>query len=217
MEDNIIIAKRICECRKLLGMTQEELGKRLGLNKSTIQRYENAKIDKIKKPVIVEMANILGVSYEYLSGKTDNPDVKKQDLSALGLSPAIVKKFPMLKKISAGKPVMSEDGYEAFIEASGTIDADFCFVAKGDSMINARIFDGDVVFIKEQEFVNDGEIAAVLVGDEVELKRFYYNEDEKKVILQPENPLHKAKIYVDGELQKIQILGRAVAFMSLVR
>ena len=75
------------------------------------------------------------------------------------------------------------EGYETFVETSADINADFCLTAKGDSMINARIFDGDIVFIKAQPQVENGEIAAVIVNDEATLKRVYLKSDRARPLL----------------------------------
>ena len=68
------------------------------------------------------------------------------------------------------------------------VKCDYCVRAKGDSMINARIHNGDIVFIRKQEMVDNGEIAAVLIDNEVTLKRFYYYPESNKLVLQAENP-----------------------------
>ena len=79
--DKQLIAKRIRECREERNFTQEQLGEHLGLNKSTIQRYESAKIDKIKLPILQSIANILKVNPDYLSGVTDEPVTVKEQLT----------------------------------------------------------------------------------------------------------------------------------------
>ena len=94
------------------------------------------------------------------------------------------------------------------------INADFCLTAKGDSMINARIQDGDIVFIKEMPMVDNGEIAAVIIDDEATLKRVYYYPEKNKLVLQAENPKYEPWVYVNEELNEIRILGKAVYFMS---
>lgn len=86
---------------------------------------------------------------------------------------------------------------------------------KGDSMINAHIFDGDVVYIREQPNVENGEIAAVLIGDEATLKRVY--KYPSKVVLRPENPLYNDITYAEEEMNDVRILGKAVAHLSAVR
>jgi repressor LexA len=92
-----------------------------------------------------------------------------------------------------------------------SIRANFCLTARGDSMVNAHIYDGDIVYIRDQQSVTNGEIAAVIVNDEVTLKRLFYYREKNQVILQPENPLYEPLIYSDEELNHIRIIGKAVA------
>lgn len=81
-------------------------------------------------------------------------------------------------------------------------------------MINACIKDGDIVFIRSLPEVNNGEIAAVAIGDTATLKRVYYNLEKNQVTLQAENPAYPPLTYVGDELKEIRILGKAVAFQS---
>jgi len=104
--------------------------------------------------------------------------------------------------------------FESYVEAGANIRADFCLRVKGDSMINARICDGDIVFIRKQPDVNDGEIAAVLIDNEATLKRVYKKKGE--IILVAENPAYKPLVYKGEELNEIRILGKAIAFQSNV-
>lgn len=120
----------------------------------------------------------------------------------------------MLGKIACGEPIFADEEHELYIDASDDIKADFCLTAKGDSMIGARIFDGDVVFIKEQPIVENGQIAAVIIGDEVTLKRWYYYQKQMKLVLQAENPKYEPLVYVNDELNNIRCLGRVISFMS---
>ena len=83
-------------------------------------------------------------------------------------------------------------------------------------MIGARIFDGDIVFIRSQSFVDNGEIAAVIINDEATLKRVYFYPEEEKLVLSPENPKYAPLVYVKRELEGIKIIGKAVAFQSTV-
>ncbi len=84
-------------------------------------------------------------------------------------------------------------------------------------MINARILDGDIVFIRQQPVVNDGEIAAVVIDDTATLKRVYYDREQNTIQLVAENPAYRPLIYQNDMLNEIQILGKAVAFQSDVR
>ena len=126
-----------------------------------------------------------------------------------------VKKFPMLGEIACGSPITANQEYETFVEATDSINADFCVAAKGDSMINARIFDGDIVFIKEQPTVNNGEIAAVVIDNDVTLKRVYIYDN--RLELRPENPTYPVLNFEGEQLDDIRILGKAVAFQSYIR
>ena len=112
------------------------------------------------------------------------------------------------------KQLFVNEDRESYTMAGTNIDADFCLKAKGDSMINARIFDGDIVFIKETELVNNGEIAAVIIDDEVLLKRYFYYPKENLLILQSENPKYQPKKYINEQLDHIRIVGKAIAFQS---
>ena len=102
--------------------------------------------------------------------------------------------------------------------AGTNIKADFCLKASGDSMINARILDGDIVFIRKQEIVDNGEIAAVVVNSDSEatLKRVFYYHDKDLLILKPENPAYEDLIFTGPELNEVHILGKAIAFQSNV-
>lgn len=241
---NIEIGKRIKQRREELGMTQEELGKELWLNKSTIQRYEAGKIAKIKLPVIHAMAKQLRVNPAWLALKTDemgefnwknewysdndyNKDVSElypsennDELPHIKLSdfpnikPIHLKRFPMLGSIACGEPIFADEDRESFVMADMDIGADFCLTAKGDSMINARIYDGDVVFIKQTDVVENGEIAAVIIEDEATLKRVYYDRENNILQLVAENPKYKPLVYRDEQLDTVHILGKAVYFMS---
>ena len=114
------------------------------------------------------------------------------------------KKFPMLGEIACGEPITANQEYETFVEANASLNADFCLTAKGDSMIMARIFDGDIVFIKEQSTVNNGEIAAVLIENDVTLKRVYLYEN--RLELRPENPTYPVLNFEGEQLNDIRIL-----------
>lgn len=108
---------------------------------------------------------------------------------------------------------------ESYIMAGTNIKADFCLRASGDSMINARILDGDIVFIRKQDMVENGEIAAVITNDnsEATLKRVFYYPEKSLLILKPENPAYEDFIFQNEELNEVHILGKAIAFQSDVR
>jgi len=207
----VTIGEKIKTLRKEKNMTQTDVAKQIGIATQTIFKYEKNIVTNIPLDNIEKLANLFNVSPAYLMGWGDEPAT---DYEKYGLKPIKTKKFPMLGEIACGQPIYANEDYETFIEASEDINADFCLTAKGDSMINARIFDGDVVFIREQPDVENGEIAAVQIEDEVTLKRVY--KYENRLELRPENPTHKVLNYEGETLNHIRILGKAVVFQSKV-
>lgn len=213
------IGSRIRNRREELGLSQDELGKRLGYkSRSSINKIEldqrNLTQSKIKA-----IADALETTPSYIMG-WDEPDQKfdEEKLKFFdNLFPITVQKIPLLGNIACGKPIFADEQFEAYVEAGANIKADFCLRAKGDSMIGARIQDGDIVFIHKQEMVDDGEIAAVLIDDEATLKRVYYDRENSILQLFAENPQYKTMRFVGEELNHIRILGKAVAFQSDVK
>ena len=130
--------------------------------------------------------------------------------------PISTKRLPILGDIACGKPIYAEEEHESFATIDNGLDADFCLRAHGDSMTGARIYDGDIVFIRSQSTVDNGEIAAVVIDDEATLKRVYFYPDKAKLVLTPENPKYEPLVYTNEELNSIKILGKAVAFQSKV-
>lgn len=200
--------------RENAGLSQEELANALGISKSTVGMYEQGKRMPNTNTVLKSIATYFGVTIDYLVGYSSSA-ITDDITDRFNLRPVIKKSFPMLGKIACGKPIMCDEECETYIEASGDIDADFCVTAQGDSMINARITDGDIVFVRQQEMVENGEIAVIIVNDEeVTLKRFFYYPEQNQVVLQPENPTYRPMVYMNEELSHIRVLGKAVAFMS---
>lgn len=219
-----MFGQRLFNARKAKNLTLEQLAQIYndkfdgGLSKGTLSKYENGKQEPMISTV-GNLASILGVSVDYLINDEDVTDTENKNWFFYldNIAPIKSKKFPMLGEIACGKPIFCNEDHETFIDANSDINADFCLVAKGDSMTNARIFDGDIVFIKEQPIVENGEIAAVIIDNEATLKRVYYYPDKNKLILQAENPNYEPFVYINEELNQIQILGKAVAFMSFVK
>ena len=213
------IGSRIRNRREELGLSQDELGKRLGYkSRSSINKIEldqrNLTQSKIKA-----IAEALETTPAYIMG-WDEPDQKldKENLKFFdNLFPIETKKFPLIGNIACGKTILADEQFEAYIEAGANIKADFCLRAKGDSMIGARIYDGDIVFIRKQEMVDDGEIAAVLIDDEATLKRVYYDQESNVIQLFAENPQYKTMRFAGEELDHIRILGKAVALQTDIK
>lgn len=159
-------------------------------------------------------------SNQEISLDTDIEDYAKEKKRYLSNIYSIeLKSFPLLGEIACGKPTYANEDRESYVMAGTNILADFCLKAKGDSMVNARILDGDIVFIRKQDMVENGEIAAVIVNNDNEatLKRFFYYAEKSMVILKAENPAYEDLIFIDEELNNFHILGKAVAFQSDVK
>lgn len=205
-----MISDNLKRLRKAKKMTLEELAERLGTSKQTIHRYENGVIANVPRRKVEQLAAALGVTPSALMGwKDDYADVK-------GVMTVSVKKLPIIGEIACGEPIYANEEHESFAVVDESLDADFCLRAHGDSMTGARILDGDIVFIRSQDTVDNGEIAAVIIGDEATLKRVYYYPNEEKLVLSPENPRYAPLVYIGEELSSIKIIGKAVAFQSSV-
>jgi SOS-response transcriptional repressors (RecA-mediated autopeptidases) len=193
------------------GMTMEELGNRIGLSKQSISMYATGKRTP-KQPVMSALSHALNVNPAWLLGY----DVDKNLPSNLMLVKHI-KKVPLIGRIACG--LLAVENIEDYYAVPDFIDADFCLNCFGDSMINARIYDGDIVFIKQQPEVDDGEIAAVRIGAGEEckatLKRVYHGKNQLTLVA--ENSNYAPKKYENEELNEVNIIGKAVWFLSKVK
>ena len=124
------------------------------------------------------------------------------------------KKVPLLGEIACGQPIYADEVHGEFYTTTNALNADFCLQARGDSMINARIFDGDIVFCKYQPTVENGEIAAVIIDDEATLKRFYFDKDKRQITLVPENPAYQPLVFIGPDVANVRVIGKAIAFQS---
>ena len=199
---------------KQANMTQSELCAKTGISRSTMSQYCSGSFCP-KNTKLKQIANALQVKETWLLGYDDIPNKPIPLKNDSDLRPVRLKQFPVLGEIACGKPIFAQEDRGTFITADADIHADFCLIARGDSMIGARIFDGDTVFIRQQPMVNTGEIAAVIIDDEATLKRVYYDPIHARLQLVAENPAYSPLVYVGEELQYIRILGKAVGFMSM--
>ena len=213
-----IFKERLTEALQARHMRAAELARRTGLSKARISQYVNGKF--VPKPeALLDIAEVLGVSELWLLGKTDDmtPAPSLTIPCPENLSPLRLRRYPVLGEIACGRPILAvEDPDAGYVTAADTT-ADFCLTAKGDSMIGARIFDGDEVFIQQTDVVENGEIAAVVVEGEATLKRVYYYPEEQKLVLEAENPDYDPLVFIGPDLETVHILGRAVAFQSKLR
>ncbi|MGE9999240.1 LexA family protein [Catenibacterium mitsuokai] len=203
--------KNIKRRRQQLKMTQTDLALKMGYaDKSMIAKIEKGNVD-LPQSKILAFANALETTpgelmgWDYETEATETVDnIYKLDKI----------KLPMLGKVACDEPIFADEDRESYIMVGTDIGADFCLQCQGDSMINARIHDGDIVFVKKTDIVENGEIAVVIIDDEATLKRFFYYREQNLVILKPENPKYQDIILTGEQLNQVRVIGRAVAFQS---
>lgn len=197
------VGKRIKGRRQQLGLSVEYIAKALGKDRATVYRYESDDIENLPLSILGPLADVLQTTPAYLIGWDNRITAYK------------TKKVPMLGVTAAGEPIfVGDQKCEYYIEVNENVGVDYCLKIKGDSMIDARIHDGDLVFIRQQSEVENGEIAVVLIDNEATLKRFYKN--CKGIILKPENPKYQPKFYTEEDFKEIRVLGKAVMVQSLL-
>lgn len=199
---------RVREARLNKGWSQQELAEQIGTSKSMISGYETGKNDPAQS-VVMKLAEKLGVTINWLMGFEDDSLISSKYTNIITM-PKLNKKVPLLGTIAAGIPILADENVEMYVELDRTFEADFCLRVRGDSMVNANINDGDIVFIRKQSDVDDGQIAAVLIDEEATLKRVY--KIGGVVQLRAENPKF-APITLNGE-QNVIILGKATYKLS---
>lgn len=210
------LSKRLKELRNSKGLSQQALANEIGISKSSINMYERGE----REPSVDTLelfADYYNVDMNYLLGNSSIPNTSlhlSEQINYPNIFPIKKHRIRLLGDIACGKPIYADEEREVYVDVGTDIKADFCLRAKGDSMINARIMDGDIVFIREQPMVNNGEIAAVIIDDEATLKRVYYYPEKQKLMLVAENAKYEPLVYIGEELEQIRILGLAIAFQS---
>lgn len=206
--------ERLKFLRSEKGWSQQRLADELKLSKSSVNMYERGE----REPGFETMeaiADTFNVDMDYLYGRTDVKIAEPIQLNADAVPPGfeplprMVKK-PLIGDIACGQPITAEQNIADYVDVPENIHCDFCLRCHGDSMVDAGIRDNDVVYIRCQPEVEDGEIAAVRIGGEATLKRVYY--DGQSLTLMPANSSYRPKTYSGPELENIRIEGKAVGF-----
>ena len=175
---------KLLELRKSHDYTIDELVEKLNnvsdykISRSAISRWENNKSEPTATAISL-YAKVFNTDMNALLG-IDRSNAKMIDLD---IKP---RKIPILGKIAAGTPILAVQNYEDYFDTSEFINADFALQIQGDSMIGSRIFDGDIVFLKKQPCVENGEIGAFLIDGEATLKIF--NKQNNTIMLLSSNP-----------------------------
>jgi repressor LexA len=201
-----LFGNRLLETMRDNNDTTYSLAEYLHLSPSAISRYTTGDIAP-KIPTVQAIADKYGIRPSWLMGIEGESKYPQSEEKA--------KKIPIVGTIAAGLPFLAQENIEGFEYVPENLDVDFCLKVKGDSMMNARILDGDLVFIRKQQEVENGEIAAVLIDGDATLKRFY--QINGMVMLRSENPNYPEMIYTKKDMKEVSILGKAVRYISEVR
>ena len=201
-----MLKDRLRAARQKLGLTLDNVAKKVGVSRQTIHRYETGVITNIPQVNIEKIAAVLETTPAKLMGW----DIDENLSHISNIVPITGKPVPIIGTIAAGKPILAEENIEGEATPAADIRADFALRVKGDSMEGVPILDGDIVFIRSQPEVENGEIAAVLIDNEATLKRFYNNGNS--VMLVSENPKYPPFIYTKENCDDFRILGKAIAY-----
>lgn len=204
------LSERLVSLRKRDGLSQQALAEKLGITRSAVGMYETGR----REPdlgTLTALADLYSVDMNTLTGRGEAPALPKnlRPLPAMG-------RVPLVGRIACGEPILAEENLEGYVDLPRHIQADFVLECNGDSMIGAGIRSGDMVYIRSQPEVENGEIAAVLVdGDEATLKRVYF--DGRTVQLVAENPRYAPMVFVGEDIGKrLRVIGRAVAYTHAI-
>lgn len=211
----------IREYRETHDLSQRQFADCCGLSNGYISMLERGVNPNTQKPItptipqLKKLATGMGMTVSEMIEKVDDMPVELTGAATNIIPFPEMSKIPLIGAIACGAPILAEEHIEGHVDLPGHIRADFALTCKGDSMINARIFDGDIVYIRQQETVENGEIAAVLIDGEATLKRVRLYDDH--ISLEPENPQYRPIVLWGEEMNTARILGKAVAFTSTVR
>lgn len=204
------IGRRIKQKREEKGLTMQQVGKQLGVNRSTVKRYEDGETRRITFAILEKIAAVLDTTTDFFYNgiEAEANEIKEEK------APAIItnlKRIPILGVIRAGMPIAAEQEISDYT----LIDAPdpenyFALRVTGDSMNAARIYDGDVVICRRQNYVEDGQIAVVLVDNcDATVKKVYIDKDSVRLEPQSTNSIHRT-IIVDLKKSTCEILGRVI-------
>ena len=213
--------------REKHGVSQRRFATESGLSNSYISQLEKNKNSKNGRPitpslvVLKQVADAMGIPLDDLLRRLDDMyisidisekarETRNPDIRYIG-----GRGIPLIGAIACGAPILAEENITEWIDIPSVVRADFALVCKGDSMTGARIMDGDLVCIRQQDDVTDGQIAAVLIDTEATLKRVYHNPDGT-ITLVAENPKYPPRIVGLDSTEDVRIIGLATHFISAV-
>lgn len=189
------------------GFSQEQLGNMLGVQRAAVQKWECGTVKNLKRETIKKLSEIFDVP----PSSFIDSDYSSYDNI---ISFPKMNKIPLVGTIACGTPILATENLDGEVTVPEDINADFALRCKGDSMIDARIHNGDIVYIRQQPTVENGEIAAILIDEEATLKRVYISDNT--ITLVACNSKYQPFVYTGEQLNQIRILGKAVGFTSTI-
>ncbi len=202
------------------GLTTEMLSVRSGVPKGTLNKLLNGETRNPTGGTLKKIADALNCPVQALYSSAAFLREDESDYSystgitnAADILPVQRRSIPLLGEIAAGTPIYADQTADVVCCSEG-IHCDFALRVRGDSMIGARIMDGDIVFIRAQDDVDDGEIAAVVLNDEATLKRVYHIKNGVQLL--SENPKYPPMLFTLDDCDSIRVLGKAVGFQSKI-
>lgn len=197
--DKSVFGNRLRTLMREGGDTIYTLAAYLNLRPSTVSRYTSGMYVP-KAPTLSMMAKRYGVNPAWLMGEEENKAPSSPFTPSLSV--------PILGDVAAGTPIWAEENYEGRSSIDEGEHIDFALRVRGDSMTGARIFSGDIVYVRRQPKVENGEIAVVLVDNEATVKRVFLHPD--KVVLKPENDAYQDMVYYNGDGHDVCVLGKVI-------
>ena len=207
--DMASIRERLQHTRQSLSMSYQDLSDKTGISKSSLQRYETGHIGSIGLDKLEILAQALRVSPAYLMGWDDTPN-------EIAIPPAQTKQVPLLGRVAAGTPIGAHENIEEWLTVDEREKVDFALTVQGDSMTAVGIYPGDIIYIRQQPTVNNGEIAVVMVDDgfpdsaETTVKRFYQYGKNVSLLSESHNPANKDIEIVLGKGTNVTVLGKVI-------
>lgn len=204
-----IFSKNLRRLLEESGKTQKELAEAIGESQQVVNTWAIGRsIPRMGR--VQKLADFFGVEKSVLVDEWPESDIPQLP----NIFPIVKKRIPFLGQIACGEPIFCNEDRESYIAAGADVRADFCLKARGDSMTGARIMDGDIVFIRKDAEIVNGQIYAVEIDDEATLKRVYYDEAAQELRLLAENPKYPTMVYSGERLAHVHVLGKAIAFQS---
>lgn len=199
---------RMKQLREERCLSMKEVAAGLGLPYTTYVNYEKG----LREPgaeTLIRIAEFYDTTLDCLLGKEGSAREARVPPGFLPLPETY--RVPLVGRVACGTPITAEQNVEGYVDVPSDRRADFGLLCRGDSMVDAGILDGDIVYVRAQPDVESGQIAVVRIGEEATLKRVYKYPD--RVVLQPANANYAPQIYVGEEINQVHIEGRAVGWM----